>query len=525
MKKKITIDPITRIEGHLKIDVEVKDGKVVDAYSCGEMFRGFENILAGRNPVDAQHITQRICGVCPSSHAQASTLNLDAAFGIEPPDNGRLIRNLMLGANFIQSHVLHFYHLAALDYVDITAIAKYKGSDNRLIKLKNWVLNGLKQAEAGEPVALGPFLPRYEGDFYVKDVDVNIQLIDHYLKALDARRLAHEMLTVFGGRMPHQLAIAPGGATQKPTVDKIVGYKMRLASLIEFIDDVYVPDIIALAGLFPGCAEVGKSYGNYLSYGVFEETNDAVERYLPAGVVKISTVEDFDHTKISEHVRFSRFKKMDPAYPHEGKTEPEFEKKKAYSWVKAPRYDGEPMEVGPGARMVVAYMKGHEDVKKKFDEALNKLDANLSIINTAAGRHLARALETSIVAHKLLDYVDQLKPGEPFHTPFSIPDKAKGMGLTEAPRGALGHWILIENGKIANYQAVVPTTWNAGPRDDDKNMGPIEKALMDAPVTDHDAPMEPARIVRSFDPCLACAIHLSHIDKSVEKKTIELPVF
>jgi len=508
-KKTVTIDPITRIEGHLRIDVEVNNGTVENASVGGEMFRGFENLLVGRNPVDAQHITQRICGVCPSSHAQASTLNLDAAFGIAPPDNGRLIRNLVLGANYIQSHILHFYHLAALDFVDITAIATYKGNDKGLGRLRDWVLKSLDQAAAGEPVAVGPFLPRYEGDYYIKDTGTNIELIAHYVQALAARRKAQEMLSLFGGRMPHELGVMPGGATQAPTVDKIVAFKMRLIELIDFVENVYVPDVLALASLFPAAAKTGAGYGNYLAYGFFEETNDAVERYFPAGAVIDWKLEKFDPKEITEQVKYSRFSSKSGLYPEKGETLADPDKKKAYSWVKAPRYKGHPMEVGPAARMVVAYLSGHQDVKAQMDAALKSLGvSDLKVVNSTAGRHLARAVEAKLVARKMIENLGALKPGAPFHTPFEVPEKGVGMGLTEAPRGALGHWIVIEGGKIANYQAVVPTTWNASPRDDRGRMGPIEKSLFGAPVADAKNPMEPARVVRSFDPCLACAIHM-----------------
>jgi len=509
MAKTVVIDPITRIEGHLRVEVEVDGGRVQDARVGGEMFRGFERILLGRNPVDAQHITQRICGVCPAAHAQASTLNLDSAFGITPPKNGRLIRNLMLGANYIQSHVLHFYHLAALDYVDITAIADYRGTDRQLRKLRDWVLNGVKQAKAGEPVALGPFLPRYEGKgFYIEDKAVNIELIAHYLKALLVRRKAHEMLAVFGGRMPHEIAIAPGGATQAPTVDRIVGYKMRLVELFDFIDNVYLPDVIALAKLFPAAARTGVGYGNYLSYGVFEEVEDGSERFLPPGVVKEWRLEEFDPAKIVEYVKHSRYSSPSGLHPQRGRTEPMPEKHGAYSWLKAPRYDGEPMEVGPAARMVVAYLRGQPQVRAELDRALKETGLTLQGLNSTVGRHLARAVECKVVAHRLLHYVDELDPSAPFHTPFTIPQEASGMGLTEAPRGALGHWITIRDSRIANYQCVVPTTWNASPRDDRGRAGPMERALLGAPVGDPKAPIEPARVVRSFDPCIACAVHL-----------------
>jgi Ni,Fe-hydrogenase I large subunit len=431
-----------------------------------------------------------------------------------------LIRNLLLGANTIQSHILHFYHLAALDYVDITAIAKYAGNDVELNKIKAWVLNALDQQNAGEPVAVGPFLPRYEGDFYIKDTNTNIALIAHYIQALTMRRKAQEMLTIFGGRMPHELAIAPGGATQDPTVDRIISYKLRLAELIDFIDNVYVPDVMALAGAYPGEAKVGASYGNYLVYGMFDENEDSSVRYLPAGVVKNWKLETFDHKKIAEYVKFSRYSSGSGLYPYDGQTEPEPEKHGAYSWVKAPRYDGLPMEVGPAARMIVAYLSNHPDVKPALDGAFSALGVGLKDLNSTLGRHLARAVELKLLAKKFLTYVEALEPGKPFHTPFQVPKEGRGMGLHDGARGALGHWIVIKDSKIANYQAVVPTTWNASPRDDKNVAGPIEKALEGAPVADPNNPMEPGRVVRSYDPCLACAIHVVEGGKEIAVRRV-----
>ena len=520
MNQRIVIDPITRIEGHLKIEVEPKDGKVKDAWVIGEMFRGWENILVGRNPVDAQHLTQRICGVCPAGHAQASTVCLDNAFGILPPKNGRLIRNMILGANYLQSNILHFYHLTALDYVDITAIAQYKGGDKDLQKLRDWVLAGLDQAKAGEPVALGPFLPRWVGDYYVKDTEINIALIAHYLQGLAARRKAHEMLTIFGGRMPHEIAIAPGGIAQGPTVDKIINYKMRLAELIDFIDNVYAPDIMAVAKLFPAETKLGASYGNYMSYGVFEETEDGKKRYFPAGLVKDWKLMEFDPAKITEQVRYGRYSSKTNLPPFEGETVPDPEKKDAYTWLKAPRYDGQPMEVGPVARMIVAYLNNHPQVKPEMDKAFAALGVGLPVMNSAVGRHLARAVESKVLAHRLMEYASALEPGKPFHTPFQIPKEGKGMGLTEATRGALGHWIAIKDGKIARYHAVVPTTWNASPRDDKGKLGPIEQALIGTPISNPKTPMEAARVVRSFDPCLACAVHVIEAGKEISSLKI-----
>ena len=247
MARTITVDPLTRIEGHLKIKVSVENGIVIDAYSAGEMFRGFEIILSGRSPLDAPVITQRICGVCPQAHGNASVICLDDALGVKPPSNGRIIRNLLLGSNFIQSHVLHFYHLSALDYVDITAILNYTGSDPKLTKIRDWVKSDV---ESGEASAGAPFLPRYEGD-YIEDHETNIQSIANYVKALEIRRKAHEMLCIWGGKMPHVQTLFPGGVSVRPTVDNIAAFKSRLAEIQAFIDNVYIPNVLAVAKAYP----------------------------------------------------------------------------------------------------------------------------------------------------------------------------------------------------------------------------------------------------------------------------------
>lgn len=513
-KQKIAIDPITRIEGHLKIEVEVTDGKITDARSSGEMFRGWEIILQGRDPKDAQMITQRICGVCPSPHAQASTLCLDDAFGIHPPDNGRLIRNLIYGANFIQSHILHFYHLTALDYVDITAILKYTGNDPGLNKVKAWAKT---EVESGRPAAVAPFLPRLKGD-YIPDTETNIACIAHYLQAFDITKKAHEMLCIFGGRMPHEIAIMPGGACERPTVDKIASYLYRLQEIQSFIDNVYLPDVIAVAKAYPQYFEIGKGCGNLLAYGVFEENNEGTDKFLPGGVYVNGAVQPLDPTKIAEYVKYSRYSSKSGLHPSLGETTPQPDKKKAYSWVKAPRYENKVCEVGPLARMAVNHLQGtNASASKLVSDTLKQLNLSVDALFSVAGRHAARALETKVVADRCAEWVMQLKPGQPVHTKFEIPEQASGMGLTDAPRGALGHWITIKDKKIDNYQCVVPTTWNAGPRDDKSQPGPIEQALIGTPVADPDNPIEPLRVVRSFDPCLACAIHIIEPDKDVKK--------
>jgi hydrogenase large subunit len=504
---RIIIDPITRIEGHLKIEAVVEDGEVKEARSTGTLFRGFELILKGRDPRDAQRITQRICGVCPTGHAMASALNLDSAFGIADkiPDNGRIMRNLMLGSNYLQSHILHFYHLAALDYVDVTAAAGYEGPDPALNSVKRFI-------ERGE---LGPFVPRYEGDYRLSP-EVNRQAVAHYVRALDMRRKAHEMLALFGGKMPHSVGIVPGGVTEVPTVDKIASFLWRLNEIRDFIDTVYIPDVLAVAGSYGDHFGIGRGSGDYLSYGVFDmdgrEANLAKrDRLLPSGTVSAADLRPnaLDAAKIREEVRHSWFADSSGGrHPSQGETSPQPGKDGAYSWLKSPRYDGRVHEVGPLARMLVAYARGDEKVKGLIDGALAQLGAPVTALLSALGRHAARALEAKLVADSMADWVLQLKPGEPVYFDYELPEEAEGMGLTEAARGALGHWIAIKDGRIANYQCVVPTTWNASPRDDRGQPGPIEQALQGVKVRDEENPFELVRIVRSFDPCLACAVHL-----------------
>ena len=502
---KISIDPITRIEGHLKIEAQVDEGKIVDATSHGEMFRGFETILKGRNPLDAQMITQRICGVCPASHAQASTLNLDSALGVKPPENGRLIRNLMLGANFIQSHILHFYHLSALDFVDITAILNYKGNDPKLNRLKTWAK---AEVESGRATAVAPFLPRCEGD-YIEDLELNIEAIAHYLEALDMRRKAHEMLTVFGGKIHHEMGIMPGGATERVTVDKITSYASRIKELQSFIDNIYIPDVLAVAEAYKGYFSIGKGCGNLLAYGAFEEEVDGTKKLFPAGTYIDGKVGTYSPEKIAEYVKHSKYSSPSGLHPKKGETAPQAEKDGAYSWVKSPRYDNKVVEVGPLARMAIAHLTGaNEKASKLVVDTLKKFDAELPVLFSVLGRHAARALECKLVADRCAEWVTQLAPSKPVHNKFEIPETGNGMGLTEAPRGALGHWITIKDKKIEHYQCVVPTTWNASPEDDMGQKGPIEQALIGTKIKDPENPIEALRIVRSFDPCLACAIHV-----------------
>ncbi len=512
-KQIVTVDPLTRIEGHLKIKVEVENGVVTNAFSSGEMFRGWEIILRDRSPLDAPPIAQRICGVCPMPHGTGAILALDDALNVKPPANGRIIRNLMLAAEFIHSHLLHFYHLCALDFVDITAVLNYKGTDPKLNKVKDWIQADI---DAGVASAGAPFLPRYEGD-YIQDFDVNIQAIANYLKALEVRRKAHEMLAIFGGKMPHCQTLVPGGVATMLDIDKVIAFKSRLSEIRGFIDSQYIPDVVAVASLYPSYFKIGGGVGNFLSYGGFPVDEDG-NRYYTSGVYLDGNLSDFDPKYVAEFVKYSKYSSGSGLYPLKGETVPDARKSDAYSWLKAPRYNGKVVEVGPLARAIITYLKGTDpDFKSLIDSALTALGLQPEDLISTMGRHAARALELKLLADKMDEWVNEIDPGKPVHTKFSIPMTSDGMGLTEASRGSLGHWISIDNWRIANYQAVVPTTWNGGPRDDSGNMGPYEKALIGAPVADVNNPIEVGRIIRSFDPCLACAVHIMEGDREILK--------
>jgi len=501
---RIKIDPVTRIEGHLAIEATVDDGVVKEAQCSGTLFRGFEIILRGREPRDAQRITQRVCGVCPTSHATASALNLDSAFGITDsvPDNGRVMRNLIFGCNYLQSHILHFYHLAALDYVDVTAMGDYAGDDPEMRSVKEFIARG----------ELAPLVPRYEGD-YRFDKETNRELVRHYLIAFEMRKLAHEAEAVFGGKMPHNSAIVPGGVTENPTVDKIAGFLWRVNKMRDFIDSMYIPDIIAVAKAHPDYFEMGAGPGNFLGYGVFDlgtahKADSGGQTLHARGALEaMSTLQELDANSITESVKHSWYEGNDGLHPTQEETRPSRDKAGGYSWVKAPRYQGKVYEVGPLANMLVSYHAGRTGVTSLVGGLLEQLGADPGVLNSVLGRHAARALETKLVADSMAEWVLELEPGAPVCAQYEVPQEAEGVGLTSAPRGSLGHWMKIKEGKIDRYQLVVPTTWNASPKDAEEQPGPMEQALTGTKVRDPKNPFELVRIVRSFDPCLACAVH------------------
>jgi hydrogenase large subunit len=457
------IDPVTRLEGHLKIEVTVDavDGaqRVVDARATGTLFRGFESILLNRHPWDAQHITQRICGVCPVSHGMAAVSALDRASGVSPPANGRILRNLVLGSNYLQSHVLHFYHLMLQDFVDGPAMAPWQpswGSDKRIA------------GESAKP------------------------LVDHYVAALEIRRKAHEMGAIFGGRLPHPPAFIPGGMTTTARADRIARFKQLLADVTGFIQDVYCHDALLLEVAYNDYFTVGRGPGNLLAYGVFDDDPEGSTKLLRRGRVQAGSIEatPVDLAGIAEDVSRSWYAGGPALKPAEGATAPLYPKDDAYSWLKAPRYEGEPSEVGPLARMWV---------NGDYRHGISVMD-----------RVLARAHEALKVARAMASWAESIEPEGPVWTEVAAPaGPAAGVGLTEAPRGALGHWMEVSGGVISRYQVVTPTCWNASPRDGAGKRGPMEEALVGTPVKNVDEPVEVLRVIHSFDPCLSCAVHVA----------------
>ncbi len=504
MAQSILIDPVTRIEGHLSIRVEVADGRVTSAESSGESFRGFEAILKGRKPIDAQYITQRICGVCPVEHAVASVLAQDAACGVLPPDNGRLVRNIVAAANFIQSHILHFYTLSAIDFIDITAILQYQGRDPAMNYLKGWVESEIRSTNY-YPAA--PFLPRMEGS-YATDPALNLGAIRNYLKALEMRVEASKLGALLGGKLPHVASIIPGGATIRVGGRMIADCLTIIRQLRDFIDRCYVPDVLAVASAFPDYYQIGRGPGNFLAYGVFHENASGTNKLLPSGVLAGGTLENLDQAKITEDVGCSWFSSASSMHPLSGDTTPAPNKIGAYSWVKAPRYDGRVMEVGPLARMLVAYRRNsNAAVTTLMNFLLQTTGRTLADLDSVLGRHAARAVECKVIADRCEQWIQALTPDVTSFATFNVPSSGQGIGLTEAARGALGHWLQISGGNISRYQCIVPTTWNASPRDDQGQPGAIEQALVGTPIADPASPVETVRVVRSFDPCLSCAVH------------------
>ena len=515
---RLVIDPMTRIEGHLKLEVEIEGGKVKDAWTSGTLFRGFELILQNRDPRDAWQYTQRVCGVCPTSHAHTSTMSLEDSFKVTPPENAVILRNLIEGCQFLHSHILWFYHLTALDYVDVVSALSAKTSDPALLavqaKLKTFVDSG----------QLGPFANAYWGHpAYKLSPEVNLMAVAHYLQALEMQAEAASASAVWGAKMPMTMTSPPGGVNCMVNLDLIAHFLYRLKKIQAFTDNVFIPDVLAVAPHYLDWAGIGKGHANFLAWGVFDDpvTRDPYKRLLPRGAIfadKGLVPQKVGPEMVTEDTTHGWYKNGKPLNPSQGVTEPEFtgyDTNSKYTWAKAPRLDGRPMEVGALARMLVAYVSGQPTAKALVDGTLEKLGVagKPEVLLSVLGRIAARALETKLVADAMVDWTMKLAENinagkKDLFQQYEIPDSSSGIGLWEAPRGALGHWNVIEGKVLKNYQLVVPTTWNVCPRDEKGVRGPIEEALVGTPVLDAKRPVEILRVVHSFDPCLACTVHV-----------------
>lgn len=552
---KVVIDPLTRIEGHLRIEVKVNEGIIQDAWSIGTMFRGIELILKGRDPRDAWVFTQRICGVCTTVHAIASVRAVENALGVTIPDNARILRNLIEGAQFVHDHVIHFYHLHALDWVDLmsalqadpaqtsalaSSISAWPNSSPAYFqsvktRLQNFVSSG----------QLGLFGNGYWGHpAYRLPAEVNLLAVAHYLEALEWQNQYIQIHAHLGGKNPHPQTYLVGGmaspvggsAAASITLARITELRNLVQMGVDFVTQVYLPDLLLIAGYYKDWAATGGGYGNFLCFGDFPNNSDPASLWLPPGIVLNKNIgqapQPVDQALIQEYVTHSWYSYSGGyqagKHPYQGETQANYtgpqqdftslSEKTKYTWLKAPRYDGMPMEVGPLARVVVAYANGHTRIRQLVGDVLSKLRVGPEALFSTLGRIAARGIETQAIAEQMSQWLDQLENNirdnnldihnNTLWNPSTWPSEAWGYGITEAPRGGLGHWVHILNGKIENYQAVVPTTWNGSPRDVNNARGPWEQALVGVPVADPARPLEVLRTIHAFDPCMACAVHI-----------------
>ncbi len=573
--KRVVVDPVCRIEGHLRVEVNLDSNNVIrNAVSTGTMWRGLEVILKGRDPRDAWAFTERICGVCTGTHALTSVRAVEDALNIQIPENANIIRNLMQLNLYIHDHLVHFYHLHALDWVDVVSSLKAdpKKTSELAQSISSWPLsspgyfrdiqNRLKKfVESGQ---LGPFANAYWGNpAYKLPPEANLMAVAHYLEALDFQKEIVKVHTIFGGKNPHPNWLVGGvpcainlegaGAVGAINMERLNLVKSIIDRCTEFVEQVYIPDLLAIGSFYKGWLYGGGlSSKNLLSYGdVPLKANDysAGNLMLPRGAIingkldEIHPVDLRDPEQVQEYVAHSWYKYPDEnlgLHPWDGVTEPNFvlgpntkgtktnikelDEGAKYSWIKAPRWRGHAMEVGPLSRMVLGYLqpKQYPEIHGLVDGALKHLDVPVTALFSTLGRTAARGLETAycvkLQAREFDRLMANLKAGD-LNTanidkwePKTWPAEAKGVGFTEAPRGALGHWIKIKDTRIDNYQCVVPTTWNGGPRDHKGQIGAFEASLMDTPVAKADEPLEILRTLHSFDPCLACSTHVMSPD-------------
>ena len=552
MAKRITVDPITRIEGHLRIDVEVDNGHVTKAWSSGQMWRGIEKILVGRDPREAWSYTQRFCGVCTTVHAITSVRAVENALQLEIPVNAQLIRNIIQTAHAIQDHIVHFYHLSALDWVDVTSALKANPvTTSKLAEsLSDWSLNGPHEMKAVQERLktfvgsgqLGPFASGFWGHPAMKlPPDVNLMAVAHYMQALDVQNFANKIVAILGGKSPHIQNVAVGGVSNSishdaPSVlniERLMLIKGFIDKLSHFVKSAYLTDVPAVGAFYLDWTKYGGGINNYLSVPDCPQDSKGTVFDLPGGYISggdlkslkpITTFNDaYFRDGVAESSKHAWYTGDKALHPWVGETEPQytdFQENGKYSWVKAPTFYGKRAEVGPLADVHIGVAAGNKRYIKYLDQAIGTMkavgklsDVPLIALQSTVGRHAARAVRCAVMIDTLNDQWEKLvanigKDQTTFNAPTFPKGEIKGVGFHQAPRGALSHWVVIENGKIKNYQAVVPSTWNAGPRDADDQPGPYEASLMNNPIADPDKPLEVLRTVHSFDPCIACAIHM-----------------
>ncbi len=563
MAERIVVDPITRIEGHLRVEAELDaDNKITKSYSSGTMVRGIEIILQGRDPREAWAFTQRTCGVCTTVHSFASIRSVEDALDIQIPKAANLIRNLMIAQQYVHDHVMHFYHLHALDWVDVVNALQADPNETSRIQqsISKWGKSSpgyfadvQKKVQAiVDSGQLSIFANAYWGHpAYKLPPEINLLGVAHYLEALDAQRTFTKIHTIFGGKNPHPNFVVGGvpfpidlNSDAALNSERLGIIKDSIDRMIEFVDQVYIPDLLAIAPYYLDYAAIGEGLGNFLSWGEFPGTDnsDTSKFLVPRGVImnrdlsNIIEPDPNDFDKMKEFVAHSWYEQSvgdkEGLHPWEGETKFNFtgpqppyehlEVEQKYSWLKAPRWNDAPMEVGPLARVLMMYAKGHAQTKELVDYTLTTLGAPVEALFSTLGRTAARALETKVFADHMLETYNELiatiKEGdtrtfnETKWEPNTWPKEAKGFGYMEAPRGALGHWIVIKDKKIDNYQMVVPTTWNASPRDHNEQAGAYEMSLVNTPLAKPEWPLEILRTIHSFDPCMACAIHMVDAD-------------
>ncbi|MBP8808002.1 MAG: nickel-dependent hydrogenase large subunit [Kofleriaceae bacterium] len=553
MGKRIVIDPITRIEGHLRIDCEVDGGKVTDAWASGTMWRGVEQILLGRDPRDAWAITQRFCGVCTTVHAIASVRAVENALGMAVPKNAQYIRNLMIAAHAIHDEIVHFYHLSALDWVDVTSALKAdpKATAALAESLSPWPHNGVAVQAATKARLetlvgsgqLGIFANGYWGHPAMKlPPEVNLLAVTHYLQALDVQRKANKIVSILGSKTPHIQNVAVGGVSNPIaldsqsvlTLERLLAVKALIDELAQFINEVYVVDVAAVAAFYPEWTTIGRGVTNYLAAPDFPLDERGTEfvtsgGYLPGGdLTKVQRITKFGDAllkdNVAESVKHAWYQGgKGPLHPYQGETIAEYTDHQPagkYSFVKSPTFAGQPAQVGPLARVLVAAAVGDEAIVKHLTrvlgivEAVAKIKVPLDGLHSTIGRHAARAVMCARNVEILAGQYDLLMANiakgdhHTFEKPVFPSGEVSGFGFHEAPRGMLSHWVVIAGGVIKNYQAVVPTTWNAAPRNEADQLGPYESSLLGTPLADPERPLEVLRTIHSFDPCLACAVHL-----------------